>query len=128
VVEVQVGVVHVEVAAADLGQLAVDLDAVDPRLGEELLVGTRGRAGRVAQDGDAPGGFVERREWQHEVAVPDVAREHAVRLVDRMLRLAFVQLERAAAVVALDDARVLILGLGLVDDLAVVARLERPYG
>ena len=44
-----------EVALADVVQLAVDLDAVDPRVREVLRVGARGGAGAVAEDRDPLG-------------------------------------------------------------------------
>ena len=94
VVEVQPRVVHVEVAAADLGQLAVDLHPVDARAREELLVGARGGPGGVAEHRHAPRRPLEPRERQHQVPVPVVVGEHGVRVVDRVLGLALVQLEQ----------------------------------
>ena len=44
---------QVEVAAPDLGQLAVDLDGVDLGRREVVAVGARDGAGGVAEDRDA---------------------------------------------------------------------------
>ena len=54
------------------------------------------------------------------MTVPDVAGQDAAGLVNRVLGLALVELEIAGAVVGLDHARVLVLGVDLVDHPAVV--------
>jgi hypothetical protein len=43
---------QVEAAPADLGQRAVELDRIDPRVRIEAALGTGDRAGRVAEDRD----------------------------------------------------------------------------
>ena len=97
-------------AAPDVGQLAVDLDAVDARAGEEVAVGARGRPGGVAEDRDRarrPAGG----EGQHQELVPVVAGQPPPGPVDRVDRLALVELQLALAVGPLDDPGVLVLGL-----------------
>ena len=95
---VEVGVVEVEEALPDLGQLAVDLDPVDLGLGEVVAVGARRSARGVAEDRDALRRLVERRERIGEVPVPDVAGEIGPGAIERVHRLALVELEQAVAV------------------------------
>ena len=74
------------------------------------------------------GGRGARGERQHEHLVPVVAGEVRAGPADRVHGLALVELERARAVGVLHDARVLVLGVGLVDDAraGVGLALDRP--
>ena len=110
-VEVQVRPRQVEVALADVGQLAVDLDRVHPRVGEEVAVGARHRPRGVAEDRDTArrrGRGGPGREGQHQEVVPVAAGEKRPGAVERVHGLALVELQPAVAVRELDDARVLV--------------------
>ena len=109
-----------------LGQLTVDLDAVDLRGGEVLLVRAHRRAGAVAEDGHGARRPAEHADRRGEVAVPDVVRQHRVASPDGVEGLALVELEAALAVVELDDPRVLLLRLALLEDARALERLRRP--
>ncbi len=101
---------------------------VDARLREEVAVGPRGRPGGVAEDRDRARGAWLHREREDEHLVPVVAGEVRIGVADRVHRLALVELERARAVAGFDDARVLVLGVGVVDDARAGVRLalDRP--
>ena len=121
------GRAQVEPAPADVGQLAVDLDRVDAR-----APGSSGRSARAVVPAALPriatarGGAGAAGERQHEELVPVVAGQVAPGPVDRVDRLALVELQPALAVGLLDHARVLVLGLGLLRSRAPsVGRLDR---
>ena len=98
------------------------------RVREVVAVRAGGRAGRVAEDRDSLRRPAERRERQHEIAVPVAAGQVRVGAHEGVDRLPLVQLQQAVAVVLLDHPDVLVLGVGLEDHLALVARLDRPHG
>ena len=119
-------VAQAEPAAAQLGQLAVDLHAVDPRAGEELPVGAHRRAGAVAEDGQRARRAAEHADGRGEVAVPHVVGQHGVGSPDGMEGLALVELQAALAVGQLDHARVLVGRLALLEHAHAVGRLRGP--
>ena len=113
---------HVEPPAADVGHLAVDLDAVDERVGPVVADGPRHGPAGVAEDRDrarrrAPAGG----GGQHDHVVPVAAGEVGAGADERVDRLALVELEATLAAGRLDDPRVLVLGVGVVDHAARVA-------
>src|SRR5919204_6226088 len=122
-VDVEVGPVHVEEAAADLGQGRVDLHAVHAGLREVVAVGARSRARRVAEDrhrARAPAAG----ERQHEHLVPVIVGEPLAGAVDRVHRKTLVELQTALAVGLLGHAGVLVVGLALPDHARAVGRLD----
>ena len=128
-VEVQARARQVEVALADRRQRTVELDGVHARVREEVPVGARHAAGGVAEDRDPAGRRRRagpRGERQHEEVVPVAVGEVGPGLVHRVHGHPLVELEPADAAGELDDARVLVLGLGGVDHPAVGhARADR---
>ena len=113
-----------EVAVADVEQLAVDLDPVDDRAREVARVGAGDGAAGEAEDRDPARRVGAGGERRDQIAVPVAAGEDAVGAVERVDRLALVELERAVAVGVVDDARVLVGRVGLVDHRAVLGRLD----
>ena len=79
---------------------------------------TRGRSCRRRCRGSrsTPAVAASVGERQHEHLVPVVAGQVRAGAQDRVHGLALVELQRARAVGVLHDARVLVLGVGLVDD------------
>ena len=118
-----------EVALADVEQLAVDLDGVDRGLREVVRVRAGGRAGRGAEHRDARRRLGRGRPAGRPGRRPSSRRSAPCRAVERVDRLALVELEAPHAVGVLDHARVLVLGLGLVEHRAASAEpLTVPTG
>ena len=97
--------------------------------GEEVAEGAGdGAARRCRGSRSAAGGAARAAARQHQVPVPVVAGQVAAGPVERVDRLALVQLQHPVAVGPFDHPRVLVGGLGLVEDAARVGGLDRPRG
>ena len=108
-------VLHPEVPAADAAHRRIELDAVDLGVGVVDAERTRRRPSGVPEDRDPLERPPEQRR-QREERVPHAAREHGVCTPDRVHGDAFVEMEQAPAVGALDDADVLVERRLLVDE------------
>src|SRR4249919_1133101 len=106
---------HVEVAAADLGQLRIDLDSIYLSRGKVMAIGARGSSRRIAEDRDPPRRLPEPREWQNQKPVPVVIRQVAAGAVERVHGDPLIKLQAPVAIWLPHHPDVLGCGFLLVD-------------